>query len=246
VAFKRRKERSVFTPLDDSLLTEREIVRLGEEAFLTRPSNSIDNTKMLFSVLSPSERTSLYVAPRAEPVLVNWAGVGKTTRYRLRRTRKVTRGLTRSILFVVTLALVALIAAQLSGVVLLRNVATGSMRPGIKPGDIEVTVSPSLVHVHKGSIVIYRLKSPTGRTIGAVGHRIIGGSGNKGWIVKGDHNPYPDPKRYKTSQLLGVVVLVIPKLGKYFTLNVAVYGLLGLVAYWLLSDLFRRRSRRAR
>jgi len=246
VLSKRRRDRVVFTPLENSLLPEREIVRLSDGIFVTRPSSSIDDTKMLVSHLTEHERKSYYLAPKSEPVLVNWAGVGKTSLYRLRRTRKVGRGIINTAMFVLTITLVALIAAQLSGVVLLRNVATGSMEPKIKPGDIEVTVKPSLVQAHKGQVVVYQLKSPTGKLLGAVGHRIIGGSGRQGWILKGDSNPIPDPQRPKTSQLLGVVVFVIPKLGHYFTLNVAVYGLLGLVAYWLLSDLYRKRRRAPR
>jgi signal peptidase I len=243
VALQRRKGQNVFTPLDDSILPEREIVRLSPRAFLTRPSSSLDSTRVLFSELTPTERTSYFLAPQAEPILVNWSGVGRPNRYRLRRTRKVLRILTSGSLLVLTGALALLIIAQLTGVVLLRNVATGSMRPHIRPGDVEVTVSPKFAPVHKGSVVIYELKSPTGQKIGPVGHRVIGGSAKRGWTLKGDANPYADPQHPTSKQLLGVVVLVIPKLGKYLTLNAVVYGLIALTAYWFLSDYFRRRKR---
>jgi len=240
---KRRKGKVLFTPLDDSHLSDREVVRLTSSAFISRPLNSIDNTKLLFSHVSNLGRSSLYLAPEEDPLPVKWDGVGKTSKLRLPRTKATVRFASKALLITSTVLMVALIAAQLSGFLVLRNVATGSMKPNIQPGDIEITVPASFVHVHKGLVAIYQFKSPSGQMVGAVGHRIVGGTAATGWVFKGDANKYVDPQHPKTSQLLGVVVMVLPKVGKYFTLNVAVYGLLALVFYWFVSDFARRRKR---
>jgi len=240
---KRRKEEDRFTPLDDPLVKDKEVVWLSEHVFITRPLSSVDETKLLFSHVSKSDRRSLFLAPGEAPLAVDWGGVDRAKKTRLPKTRKIVRGTSVGLLTVVSVFMIALVISQLTGVLVLRNVATGSMRPGIRPGDIEVTISPSFFHVHKGMVAIYQSKSPSGQIIGAVGHRIVGGDGESGWVMKGDANLHADAQHPKTSQLQGIVVAVLPRVGRYFSLKAAVYGLLALVVLWFGSD-FRRRRRR--
>jgi hypothetical protein len=240
---KRRKEADVFTPHGESLVKDEEVIWLSDHVFLTRPFSSVDETKLLFSQVSGSDRRSLFLAPGEAPVAVDWGGVERVKKIRLPKTRRAFRGTSIGLLGTISVLMVVLVIAQLTGVLVLRNVATGSMRPGIRPGDIEVTVSPSFFHVHKGQIAIYQAKSPSGQIIGPVGHRIVGGDGRSGWIMKGDANPHADTQHPTTSQLQGIVVAVLPRVGKYLNLKVAVYGLLGLVILWFGADIKKRRRR---
>jgi signal peptidase I len=240
---KRRKEADDFTPLGDSLVKDKEVIWLSDHAFITRPLNSVDETKLLFSHVSGSGRRSLFLAPGEAPLAVDWGGVERAKKIRIPKTRRAIRGTSVGLLSATSVLMVVLVIAQLTGILVLRNVATGSMRPGIRPGDIEVTVSPSYFHVHKGQIAIYQAKSPSGQIIGLVGHRIVGGNGKSGWVMKGDANPYADTQHPTTSQLQGIVVAILPRVGKYFNLKVAVYGLLGLVILWFGADIKKRRRR---
>jgi hypothetical protein len=63
-------------------------------------------------------------------------------------------------------------------------------------------------------------------------HRIIGGSAQRGWTIKGDNNSQPDYGLKADSDVKGVVLLTIPKLGRLLSpLPIA----LMLGGIWLIS-----------
>ena len=61
-----------------------------------------------------------------------------------------------------------------------------------------------------GNVVIYDPNNTGNRIV----HRIIGGNATDGWILQGDNNDWHDPYRPTEDQVLGVVRVHIPGLGK--------------------------------
>ena len=121
------------------------------------------------------------------------------------------------------LTAVALTAALLvAWVVYLRPVSLGgpadyvivsghSMEPTFHPGDVVVALSqPSYV---RGDVVVYRV--PHGETAAGdrVIHRIVGGSANTGYVLKGDNKVGVDPWRPEAQDVLGKERLLIPHAG---------------------------------
>jgi len=157
------------------------------------------------------------------------------------RKKRIKRFLT-SAGYIVAIALMCFSSLSFLGVVKARIVLTGSMSPTINPGDIIITTSPKNVQPHIGSIVAYTAKRFDGTPVGVFSHRIIGGDANSGFIVKGDSNPLPDVQRPKTQDISGVVVYVIPWVGKIAspkTLFVLVPTLVGL---WMVIEAIREKD----
>jgi signal peptidase len=92
-------------------------------------------------------------------------------------------------------------------------VLTGSMRPGIQPGDAVVTRSVPVSSLHKGDIIVFR---PPGQTLARV-HRIYSIAPAKGGVdvvTKGDANNAPDPwGRILLKGHTLKLAFVIPKVG---------------------------------
>ena len=91
-------------------------------------------------------------------------------------------------------------------------ILTGSMEPGIMPGDIILVEKLDGSSVNIGDIVMYYSEDGINIT-----HRVIekvDGSGATQLITKGDNNPTADPKGISFEQVKGRVITVIPKLGK--------------------------------
>ena len=91
-------------------------------------------------------------------------------------------------------------------------VPSGSMVPVINPGDIVLTVpvQPGLIKV--GEIVEYR---NTQENINIV-HRVIAIEGdpqNPSFIFKGDANDSPDANPVSPQQIMGRVIVIVPKIG---------------------------------
>lgn len=113
---------------------------------------------------------------------------------------------------------------------------TGSMVPVINPGDIILTTPPSNITPKIGSIVAYVGRRFDGTAVGVFSHRIIGGNAQTGFIVKGDANPAPDIQNPTIPDITGVVIFVIPLIGKFLTpksLMVIIPLIFGL---WLILD----------
>ncbi|AHL23508.1 signal peptidase I [Thermococcus nautili] len=100
-------------------------------------------------------------------------------------------------------------------------ILTDSMKPHINPGDLVVTrpVSPSELHV--GDVILYEIH--LGNATYRITHRIVAikrdDSGRIYFVTKGDNRKYTDPWRVYPDQVIGKVILVIPKVGMvwYYT-----------------------------
>jgi signal peptidase I len=91
-------------------------------------------------------------------------------------------------------------------------VPSGSMVPVINPGDVVLTVpvQPSVIKV--GDIIEYRNKQENINIV----HRVIaigGSTQNLSFIFKGDANDSPDANAVSPQQIMGRVVVIVPKIG---------------------------------
>lgn len=126
-----------------------------------------------------------------------------------------------------------------TGYVKARVVLTGSMQPTINPGDIVLTAPISRVEPKLDDVAAYQARRFDGAAVGVFTHRIIGGDAKTGWILKGDNNPSPDIQKPTNSDILGVVIFVIPWLGKLLSKQV-LFTVIPLIAgLWFLLDTLR-------
>jgi signal peptidase len=128
------------------------------------------------------------------------------------------------IVLVVVVSLLA-IGAILGQPVLLSYVETGSMEPTLSPGDGFIAI-PSAVAgpIEEGDIITFRAEELHGG--GLTTHRVVGKTG-RGYITKGDSNPFTDQSGseppVKEAQIVAVAfqvngeVIVIPHLGTVVT-----------------------------
>jgi signal peptidase len=89
-------------------------------------------------------------------------------------------------------------------------IASGSMQPTINPGDISFVMSTPAATIKVGDIIQY------GTSDAPIIHRVIDISTRGGtiWFVtQGDANNAPDTNPVSENQVIGKVVLTIPKLG---------------------------------
>ena len=137
-----------------------------------------------------------------------------------------------------SIAIVLLLFSGLSfgGVVKARIVLTGSMEPAINPGDIIIT-TPITRKVPKiGDVVAYQAKRFNGENVAVFSHRIISGDLQSGFVVKGDANKSPDNQKPKASDILGVVIFVIPFLGNILTPKALFLLVPCIFGLWLIMD----------
>ena len=122
------------------------------------------------------------------------------------------------------LTAVALTAALVAAwVVFLRPVSLGgpadyvivsghSMEPTFRTGDVVVSLRR---HAYRrGDVVVYRV--PAGETAAGdrVIHRIVGGSAETGFLMKGDNKNGVDPWRPTSKDVVGKEILRIPDAGQ--------------------------------
>jgi len=143
-------------------------------------------------VVAPKER----LAPKKQPVRM-WA------------TR-----VTKICAFAIIGFLATFAALNVANIVDSRVVLTGSMIPAVNPGDILITVKPSLVAPQVRKIVVYTGKRFDGTVVGSFAHRIIDGDAKTGFTVKGDANPDPDTQKPTLDEIDGVVFIRVPFLGR--------------------------------
>jgi signal peptidase I len=110
-------------------------------------------------------------------------------------------------------------------------IKTGSMRPGIQPGDIVVVVKSDLVKPQVGSIVVATPRIGD-EQLPPIAHRIISINPDGTIKTKGDYNPEPDAWRVQPQEVQKTVVAIIPMGWARNPLNVA--GALGLFALFLV------------
>jgi signal peptidase len=127
---------------------------------------------------------------------------------------------------VILLLLVAAIAGQLLGYpVLLGFVETGSMSPTLDPGDGFVAVpAPLAGEIDEGDVITFRAEQLHGG--GLTTHRVVGET-DRGYVTRGDANPFTDQDGaeppVKDAQVVAVAlrvggeVVVLPELGTAVT-----------------------------
>ena len=115
--------------------------------------------------------------------------------------------------------LAAVVAALTFWVVALRPVALGgpaeyvmvagtSMLPSLKTGDV-VVVRPQATY-HVGDVIAYRIPKGDPAEGGRVIHRVIGGSAERGYTVKGDNRKSADLWHPKNADVIGKVWFRLP------------------------------------
>ena len=138
--------------------------------------------------------------------------------------------------YVIAFTLISFSILSFQGSIKARVVLTGSMVPVINPGDVILTTPPSNITPKIGSIVAYVGRRFDGTAVGVFSHRIIGGSAETGFIVKGDANPAPDTQKPKVPDITGVVIFVIPLIGKFLTPKALMVIIPLIFGLWLIID----------
>ncbi len=138
--------------------------------------------------------------------------------------------------YALAIVLMTFSVLSFSGTVKARVVLTGSMIPTINPGDIILTTPVKNVTPKTGSVVAYVGRRFDGTAVGVFSHRIIGGDATSGFIVKGDHNPAPDTQRPKPEDITGVVIFVIPLIGRFLTPKALMITIPLIFGLWLIFD----------
>ncbi|QDA30357.1 signal peptidase I [Thermococcus indicus] len=119
-------------------------------------------------------------------------------------------------------------------------ILTDSMEPNINPNDLVITMPVSPGELHVGDVILYRVD--IGNTTYRITHRIVGMNADPEmrmyYITKGDNRNYTDPWRVYYSQVVGRVVLVIPRVGVvwYYT-PLIVFGIFLFIIASLAYDL---------
>lgn len=136
------------------------------------------------------------------------------------------RALTRLVELSVALVVVSLLLGQVLGTpVLLGYVETGSMEPTLEPGDGFVAIPTALDgDIDEGDVIVFRAEVLQGG--GLTTHRVVGET-ERGYITRGDANPFTDQaggeppvkqgQIVATALQVGGSVVVIPNLGVLVT-----------------------------
>ena len=86
-----------------------------------------------------------------------------------------------------------------------------SMLPGLHDGDLVAAFE--MGSYRSGDVVAYRVPEGEVGQGRLIIHRIIGGSAEQGFVVKGDNRGFPDLWRPKPNEIVGRMVGYIPKAG---------------------------------
>ncbi len=154
--------------------------------------------------------------------------VGRDHGPRTRQLRHLASHLTWGLLCLVILAAAGVGVFIHTGHGAVTPVLTGSMRPGIQPGDAVVTTSVPVGSLHKGDVIVFR---PPGQTLARV-HRIYSISPAKDGVAvvtKGDANNTTDP--------WGRILLKGHTLKLAFVIPKAGYIVNGAALRWLITGL---------
>lgn len=125
---------------------------------------------------------------------------------------------------------------SVTGTMKSRVVLTGSMAPAINPGDIVITVPLKSQIPKVGDVVTYQARRFNGEGVGVFTHRIISGDLQKGFVVKGDHNPSPDIQKVTKKDILGMVIFRIPFIGHLITPRALAILVPTIIGLWLMID----------
>ena len=142
---------------------------------------------------------------------------------------------TKTFSAIILLFLAALSLLITTHVVQAKIVLTESMQPVINPGDLLVSVSPGLISPQTGKVVIYTGKKFDGTVVASFAHRVIGGDEKSGYIVKGDANDQADVQRPTLSEIEGVVLFNVPKVGLLLNPKIMSLLLVFLLGIWFVA-----------
>ena len=142
---------------------------------------------------------------------------------------------TKTFTAIILLVLAALSLLITTHVVQAKIVLTESMQPVINPGDLLVSVSPGLISPQTGKVVIYTGKKFDGTVVASFAHRVIGGDEKSGYIVKGDANDQADVQRPTLSEIEGVVLFNVPKVGLLLNPKTMSLLLVFLLGIWFVA-----------
>lgn len=87
-----------------------------------------------------------------------------------------------------------------------------SMLPHYRTGDLILLRQAPSYSV--GEVIGYKVPKDEIGAGQVLVHRIVGGNGETGYILKGDNNKSPDPWRPKNADVVGQQFLVFPQLGE--------------------------------
>lgn len=152
---------------------------------------------------------------------------------------KRTSGFINTIGYLLSAVLITFTLLSMTGYVKARVVLTESMAPSIRAGDIVLLYPTPHSVPNVGDVAAYTGRRFDGTQVGIFTHRIIGGDGVNGFIMKGDNNESPDIQHPTLADVSGVVVFTLPLIGKVlnpkmlFILVPIVFGI------WLIKDALR-------
>ena len=106
-------------------------------------------------------------------------------------------------------------------------------------GDILLVVNDEFKEPRLQDVVIYDAKRIDGAKVASFAHRIIDGNSKSGFITKGDANPLPDVQISNSEDITGVVVFVIPFIGKYLTLTNLLFLVLLMISITITRELWK-------
>ena len=145
------------------------------------------------------------------------------------------------LLGLIALLVVGVVITNLTGIATTRVVLTGSMLPGIAPGDVIVTVPVSRRSPEVGDVITYTAQRFDGSEVAPLTHRIIGIDSEGRFITKGDAAADPDVQHPTLTDVTGVLVAVVPRVGVLLQPLVLLGILVVILAVWLVVDWGRRR-----
>ena len=117
----------------------------------------------------------------------------------------------RIIAYVASAITLAIVAANLFGLISLRVVQTTSMQGTIEVGDL--VVSQNWLKPQVGDIAVYRATDFFGEAQAMVVHRVIAGDQTDGYTFQGDNNQSADAQVVPADDVVGVVSFWIPGVG---------------------------------
>lgn len=212
------------------------------EVFLDRGTNEV-TSNVLLTISNPSGSKTVLITPDAivetTPKHFVETPPERVITGRDRAMKKI--GSATTILgYVLAAVLVTFSVMSATGYVKARVVLTGSMQPTINPGDIVITAPVTRLEPKIGDVAAYQARRFDGAPVGVFTHRIISGDGQSGWVLKGDNNPTPDIQKPTNSDILGVVIFVIPWLGNLLSRQVLFTVIPLLAGMWFLLDTLRK------
>ena len=212
------------------------------EVFLDR-GDSDANSNVLITISNPTGSMTVLITPDAVVETSPKHFVDTPPERVITGGQKVMKKLASAATvagYVLAAILVTFSVLSSTGYVKARVVLTGSMQPTINPGDIVLTAPISRVEPKIDDVAAYQARRFDGAPVGVFTHRIIDGDGENGWILKGDNNPSPDIQEPTNSDILGVVIFVIPWLGNLLSKQV-LFTVIPLIAgMWFLLDTLRK------